>query len=135
MKVAMPIWQGRISPVMDSATRLLIVEYDCDRETNRTEESIAGRNMLHVAHHLAELGIDTLICGAISHPLLSLFAAQRISVVPWLTGPTEEILAAFRANRLENRRFLMPGCRARFRGCPRGRGRGAQRGQQQKQRP
>ena len=131
MKVAMPIWQGRISPVMDAARRLLIVEYDGDLEVNRIEELIAGRSTFHLAHHLKDLGLDLLICGAISHPLYSLVAAQGIKVIPWITGQTEEILKAYRSNCLESPQYIMPGCHRRGRGYRQGRRRGVGHDRQQ----
>lgn len=125
MKVAMPIWQGRISPVMDAATRLLVAEYDGNQqEVDRIEEPIAGKSTFHLARHLTDMGIDLLICGAISHPLYSLVAAQGIKVIPWITGQTEEILKAYHSNRLGTRQYMMPGCYRRTRGCRQGQRRG-----------
>ena len=129
MRVAMPIWGDRISPVMDAATRLLIVEYDGDGEVLRTEEPIASHDGLQVAHKLTALGIGLLICGGISQELFSLIESQRISVIPWVTGPVDEILRAYNSGGLESPRFLMPGCRGRGRGRRHRRGGGGGRGQ------
>ena len=132
MRLAMPIWRDRLSPVMDAATRLLIVEFENRREIARTEESIAGEMTPQVARRLAELGVSVLICGGISQPLFTLITAQGITVIPWMTGEADEILAAYMANRLERRRFLMPGCHRGGRGRGHrpgwGRGRGHGRG-------
>jgi len=124
MKIAMPIWQGRISPVMDAAARLLVIEYDGDREVNRAEESLDEEFLPRRAKHLVDLGIDVLICGGISQPLFSLVAAQGITVIPWVTGQTEQILVAYHGNRLHRRQFAMPGCGR----CGRGRGHGGRGG-------
>jgi len=35
MKVAIPIWNGRVSPVMDTACRLLVVDFADGREVSR----------------------------------------------------------------------------------------------------
>jgi len=128
MKIAMPIWQGRISPVMDAATRLLVIEYVNGREVSRAEESISEMLPPQMARHLADLGISVLICGGISQPLFSLIAAQTIMVIPWITGPTEEILKAYHTNHLQAGRFAMPGCG----GCRRGRGQGRGKGRGQR---
>lgn len=119
MKVAMPIWQGRISPVLDAAGRLLVIEYDGSHEITRNEESIAGQYTPQLASRLTDLEVDVLICGAISQPLFSLVTARNIKVIPWVTGQIEEILDAYQTNRLQTQRFMMPGCG----GCRRGRGR------------
>ena len=128
MRVAMPIWKDRISPVMDAATRLLIVEYDGHGEVTRTEEPISGEHPPQLARLLSGLGIGLLICGGISQHLFSLLEAQQITVYPWVTGPVEVVLDAYHTNRLGSRRFLMPGCAGRKRGWGRGRRQGARRG-------
>ncbi len=127
MKVAIPIWQGRISPVMDAATRLLVVEYENNCEINRIEESIAGKSTFQLASHLADMGVNLLICGAISHPLYSMVAAQKITVIPWITGQIEEVLDAYQGNRLQSSHFLMPGRKGCFGVNRRCRGRNGER--------
>jgi len=140
MKIATPIWQGRISPVMDAATRLQVVEYIDGREISRTEESISEMLPPQMARRFADLGIGVLICGGISQPLFSLIAAQNIVVIPWITGPTEEILNAYHTDRLQTGNFSMPGCgrcrrgRGRGRGSNIGQGRGKGQGQRMGQR-
>jgi predicted Fe-Mo cluster-binding NifX family protein len=124
MRVALPIWNDRVSPVMDAATRLLIVDYSDQGEVSRTEAPLGGDHVPHLARLLSGLGIQSLICGGISHHLFSLLEAQRIKVIPWVTGPVEEVLEAYTANQLWSRRFLMPGCSGRGRGRGRGRGQG-----------
>ena len=66
MKIAIPIWQGRISPVMDAAACALVVEFDGAGEVSRVEESLGDEFIPHRARHLADLGVDVLICGGIS---------------------------------------------------------------------
>ena len=132
MRLAMPIWRDRLSPVMDVATRLLIIDLDDQKEIARREESIARQMAPQLARRLAELGVSVLICGGISQPLFALITAQGISVIPWMTGQSDEILSAYMDNRLHGHRFLMPGCgrggRGRGRGYGRGKGQGRGRG-------
>jgi len=109
MKIAIPIWQGRISPVMDVAARMLLAEYDGTGEVSRAEESLGDEVIPRRARHLADLGVNVLICGGISRPLLTLISAQGITVIPGITGQAEQILEAYRNNRLHRPEFLMPG--------------------------
>ncbi len=131
MKIAIPIWQGRISPVMDAAARVLAVEYDGTCEVSRIEESLGDEFIPQRARHLADLGVNVLICGGISQPLLTLIAAQGITVIPWITGPAEQILEAYRNNRLSHPKFMMPG----YGRCRRGQGRGYGQGCRQRMGP
>jgi predicted Fe-Mo cluster-binding NifX family protein len=113
MLLAIPVWQGRVSPVFDVAEQLLLVELDGSHELSRRRESLANEEPALRARRVADLGVDTLICGAISQPLESLLTAEQIEVVPWMCGDAEEILQAFRAGGLADGRFVMPGCCAR----------------------
>lgn len=42
MKIASPVWQGRISPVFDSSRRILLLEVDAGRVLARSEAPIGG---------------------------------------------------------------------------------------------
>ena len=66
MRIAIPIWSGRISPVFDAATRLLVAEV-ADREVvDRWEERLCHPNALEKVKRVVEIQADHLICGAIS---------------------------------------------------------------------
>ncbi len=128
MKIAIPIWQGRISPVMDVAARMLVAEYDGTGEVSRVEESLGDDFIPRRARHLADLGVNVLICGGISRPLLTLITAQGITVIPGITGKIEQVLEAYRYNRLHIPKYMMPGSGR----CRRGQGRGYGQGCQQR---
>ena len=125
MKVAIPQWQGRVSPVFDVAARLLLVEMQDGQESWRGEYPLTIDNPMERAKWLGRLGADALICGAISRPLEMALSAEGVRVIAQVCGQVDEVLAAFAEGRLDNQSFLMPGCcgrRRRFRGsCHRGR--------------
>jgi predicted Fe-Mo cluster-binding NifX family protein len=110
MKLAIPVWQGRVSPVFDVAEHLLVVEFNGSVEIARRQETLPDEALDRRAQQLQTLGIETLICGAISYPLEVLLASVRIKVVPRICGDVEEVLQAFRSGQLQNDRFAMPGC-------------------------
>ena len=62
MKLALPVWQGRISPVFDVAGQLLLVELSNGREVARGERLVEESTDDERAKKLAELGVGTLIC-------------------------------------------------------------------------
>jgi predicted Fe-Mo cluster-binding NifX family protein len=116
MKLALSIWQSRVSPVFDTAGRLLVVEVQDGREVARTEETIGSLFLPRKVQQLCELGVEVLICGAISRPLACLVAQSGIALVPWIAGNVEEVLRGYLDGRLPDPRFLMPGgghCRRR----------------------
>jgi len=123
MRFALPIWQSRVSPVFDTAGKLLVVDADDGREVARTEETIGSLLQPYKVQRLCELGVQALICGAISRPLACLVAQSGIALVPWIAGDVEEVVRGYLKGRLPEPRFLMPGagrCRRR-RGGGRGR--------------
>ncbi len=111
MKVAVPEWQGRVSPVFDVASHLVVVELDhtigeCDRRT----ESLGNAAAHERAGRLRDLGVDVLVCGAISWPLEAMLISGGVRVIPLVCGPVDEVVQAFRDGTLEDGRFAMPGC-------------------------
>ncbi len=134
MKVAIPVWQGRISPVFDVAGQLLVVELNDSMEIARRQETLPDEAPDHRVQRLQSLGIETLICGAVSRPLEAMLAAGRIEVVPRICGDVEEVLRAFLSAGLQDDQFAMPGCcgqrrRRRRGGCRKGDGWGKNRQQ------
>lgn len=119
MKVAIPDWQGRISPVFDVAAHLLVAEVEDGRILARLLV-LMNEDGLHArAKQVSGLGVDVLICGAISRPLELALASAGVEVAPQTCGDVEDVLSAFVAGRLSQDAFLMPGCcgrRRRFRG-------------------
>lgn len=120
MKVALTVWNGRISPVFDVSRKILILDVDHDVVTGKREEPLEGIDPVQKAGKLVEWEVRKLICGAISRPLSGLLAAYGIWTIPFIAGDVEEVTQAYLAGKLPNRRMAMPGCckgiRRRFRG-------------------
>lgn len=110
MKIAMPIWQDRISPVFDAATRLLLADAGDGVIRNRSEAALTTENPVGRTQELRGRGVEVLICGAISRPLESLLRAAGIEVVPQVCGTVEEILEAYLRGGIGDDRYRMPGC-------------------------
>jgi len=120
MKVALTVWNGRISPVFDVSRTILVLDIHKGVVTGRWEEPIEGIDPAQKAGKLAEWEVRELICGAISRPLAGLFTAYGIRTIPFIAGDAEEVIKAYLARKLPNRKMAMPGCRRdgrrRFRG-------------------
>ena len=127
MKVAIPHWQGRVSPVFDVAGNVLVVEIDGGAERARRDVAFSVDGPQARAARLTEAGADVLVCGAISKPLEVAVSAAGIEVIPQTCGEVERVLAAFIDGRLNQGAFLMPGCCGRRRRFQGGRRRGARR--------
>ncbi|MBN1546346.1 MAG: NifB/NifX family molybdenum-iron cluster-binding protein [Syntrophaceae bacterium] len=115
MKLAIPTWDGKISPVFDVARNLLVVNIKGSFEVARQIEAIPEMEVAHRARRIARFGVDVLICGAISRPLERMLVSEGIQVIPQTCGPVEDVLLAFLSGQLTGQAFLMPGCCGRHR--------------------
>jgi len=120
MKVAFAIWNNRIAPVFDVAGLLHIVEAEGSEIITSAKEFLTI-DLLPVqkAVRLTDLGISTLICGAISRPLYDTIVANGVKVIPFIAGNLDEVVQAWLNGRSDWNLFAMPGCcgrRARWQG-------------------
>ena len=120
MRIAMPVWRGRVAPVFDWAGTLLIAEEEKGTIVSSAEESIAEMPPQARPRRLSELGVELLICGGISRWMSSTIAAAGIACLSGVAGNAREVLDAHAAGRLNQTAFAMPGWRGgrrrRFRG-------------------
>ncbi len=131
MKIAMPIFRDRLSPVFDWSTRLLVIEILEGREVSRVETAFTDDSPTRRADRLAELEAEVLVCGGISEFMFRLVEARGIRLVPWVAGHAEEVLAAFLSGSIPCRKFSMPGCSGKLHARRRkGRGRHGPMGKQ-----
>jgi len=105
MKVAMAHWQDRISPVFDVADHLLLLEVEGRRESGRKSLRLAGLNPFERVKTLSELGVDVLLCGAISLALEKAIIGAGIRVVGFLGGELENVIQAFLDGNLDDARI------------------------------
>jgi predicted Fe-Mo cluster-binding NifX family protein len=110
MRIAIPQWQGRVSPVFDVAGNLLLIDIEHDRETGREERRLLATEAYARVAEFLNFGAGTLICGAISAPLQSRLIASGVQVIGFACGMVDDVLAAYLNGSLANRAFVMPGC-------------------------
>jgi predicted Fe-Mo cluster-binding NifX family protein len=120
MKTAFAYWDHRIAPVFDTARRIHVVEDDSGKIVAETGESLVDDLPVQKARRLVELGVGTLVCGAISRSLHEMVAALGIQVIPFVAGDLGEVIQAWLGGNLESDTFVMPGCSGRARGRRRG---------------
>jgi len=115
MKIAITAWNGRISPVFDVSRQVVVMEAKDGRIINRQEHDLESSEPSAKVIRLTELGIDTLICGAVSRPLADMIVARGIKLVPFVAGETDHVAEAYLTGNLLNTAFAMPGCCGRRR--------------------
>lgn len=125
MKTALTIWEGRISPVFDTARVLVLVEIGEGKVTPLGEAVLMEGSEREKTTQLHSLGVEALVCGAVSRPLADMIISSGIRLHPFVAGKVEEVLEALAADKMPDAVFPMPGCvcrlRRRMRGCRGGR--------------
>jgi predicted Fe-Mo cluster-binding NifX family protein len=116
MRIAIANWNDRVSPVLDSAASLTLIERSATGETGRQVVRLDGTGVWSQARQIGALGLDVLICGAVSKPLYELLAADGFEIVAFVAGEVEHVLAEFLRGELPERALALPGCRCRWRG-------------------
>jgi len=109
MKVAIPVSGDRVSNAFDFARRLLVVEFEADREVARVEVALREDRPIGRARRLAALGVRLVICGAVSRRLAEHLERAGVAVMPFVSGQVLEVLDGYRRGDLDSPRFLMPG--------------------------
>ncbi len=117
MRVAIPIWQGRVSPVFDVARQLKVfdIEDGCVRHVQDLDcdsDSLSRR-----VARLVESEAAVLVCGAVSWPLHEAIKATGIQVIAQICGNVDEVAQAYASGCLTAETFLMPGCGRQHRRC------------------
>lgn len=114
MKIAVPIWQDRVSPLLDAATRLLVVNCRNGKDASRRIILLSPLPPEAMARSVAELRVDLLLCGAVSAPLLSALRKLGVRVRRHLCGDVEDVLHAWCHHQLARKEFCLPGCWRRY---------------------
>lgn len=118
MMIAMPIMRGRVAPVLNWCSRTVIFpatpEGGSAQEIWTPELGPAERLQL-----LRQHGVQTLICGALSLDLQNCAVGLGLKVIPGVAGDIEEVIKAYRQNRLDQPEFWLPGCQGPWHGANR----------------
>ena len=110
MKVALTVWENRISPLFDSARTLLIVDVVDRTATGRDFEAFHYESPFSRAARLSDLGVKVLICGAVSDLFANIIETHGIRIIPFVKGAVDEVLDAYLTGELCDSKFRMPGC-------------------------
>jgi predicted Fe-Mo cluster-binding NifX family protein len=111
MKIAIPVWEEKVSPVFDTALKLLVVNIDKDREQSRFIYPIDENDITQKCQRIRRLELDTLICGAVSQSFLQMLLSSGLDVIQEISGQAEDVLKAYLDGKIFQPRFLMPGCK------------------------
>jgi len=112
MITALTIWENRISPVFDSSHTLLVAQIENNEIINKHLEPFNPNLPSQFADRLKAIGVEILICGAISQLPAYIIEVIGIELIPFITGNTDEVLENLVKDQPIIPGFLMPGCRS-----------------------
>ncbi|MGB5746087.1 MAG: NifB/NifX family molybdenum-iron cluster-binding protein [Desulfobacterales bacterium] len=108
-RIAIPVYKSRVSPVFDSCTRLLLIDLNQNGDIDRKEILFEGLSEIERVKMLKKTGVRTVICGGISDGFYKMISSSEISVIIGIAGEVDQVLNAYRCNRLGEPCFYMPG--------------------------
>jgi predicted Fe-Mo cluster-binding NifX family protein len=106
MRIAIPVWNDRISPVFDVSRSVRVIDISDGAVSHEATHALENESR---ASKLVKLGVDILICAAISTPLEATLWVSGIEVIPDTCGTVREIVDAFASGDEELTRFRSPG--------------------------
>jgi predicted Fe-Mo cluster-binding NifX family protein len=109
MKIAIPVWENKVSPVLDTASRLMVVEFNENGPKSRFEIYMDERDLSRRCMRIHDLCVDTLICGAVTRHFSELLKASGINLIQGISGQPEAVLDAYLDGTLAHSKYLMPG--------------------------
>ena len=109
MKVAVAVYNDRISPVFDASKNVLVLDIKNQQIHTKQMETFPNDSPLEKVFRLSELGVKELICGALSSDLAQLLNMHGIKTIPFTAGDLEEVLAAYMNKGLPHPNLRMPG--------------------------
>lgn len=118
---AFTVWNNRISPVFDTSRYVHIVVVEEGRILRENQEFLSDDNIIHKVRRIIDLGVDDLICGAISRSIYYIAQNSGINIIPFVSGALDDVIQGWMANRLNSEIFAMPGCWRQEKGRHQGR--------------
>lgn len=114
MRIAIPNWQGRISPVLDVAREIALFDLEDGHIIGQSSLVFDDRPIFKRVARLKENQVERVLCGALSRLFYQMLVHQGIRVSAWLTGDIETVMQAFLSGHIGDSCYRMPGCHGGF---------------------
>lgn len=108
-RTAIPVFMGRVSPVLDTCTQLGLLEPGRNQEIVCRTIPVRGKSIFERADEIKRLGVGLIICGAVSDAFYNILKEGNLDLICGITGDVEEVIEAYCNGTLAQARFRMPG--------------------------
>ena len=106
MKIAIPVFQTKISPRFDSTQGFILLHIEKSSVLEREKLNTTGWPVSAKLKQLVDLGVDTLICGGIDVKSMQHLNSNGIQIYSWITGEVDDAIACFLRRGLESGTIL-----------------------------
>jgi len=108
-RIAVPIFQSRVSPVLDSCNDLMLVDLFEAGAVRRANVSLRKLSLGERAAAMSRQGVEKIICAGVSDLMIAYIVSCGMRIISGLSGEVEQIIAAYQQDRLDQDCFRMPG--------------------------
>ncbi len=115
MRVAVTVWQQRVSPVFDVARCLQLLEIEQGQVVADLLVPLSSHAPLEKLQAIQVLQPDILICGAISQPIQQVAESLSFQLYPFMKGSIRRVMRALIHEGVLAEDFVLPGCQHRLR--------------------
>jgi len=102
MKIAIPIFQNRISPRFDFSPEMWIIEVERGEVLSRERLFTGNLNLPQRLEQITCNGVNKVICGGIDAPALNRLVSEGIDVVRDVIGEAEIVFNLFMKGTLQS---------------------------------
>ena len=111
MKIAIPLFNKRVSPRFDCAVQFLILTIEDGAIEQRKNLWLKEKALTERIKRLNKLKIDTLICSGIDAFSEGQLSFHGMRVLSWITGEVEDVIHCFLEGGLKPRMMMGAGGR------------------------
>jgi hypothetical protein len=117
MKVAMTVWQQRVSPVFDVSGHLLLLSIKYGKVDSEQLYQLKAADPGEKLSFIYSLRPQILICGAMSAEVQQVAETYPWQLYVFMKGSVRRMMRALIAEGVLDDDFVLPGCAGRSRHC------------------
>lgn len=108
-RVAIPVFESRVSPVLDSCQRMVVIDIKGGCEIRRQEIVLEKMPLNQRLDLFTRWGIRKIICAGVSDVMCRFLSGIEVALISGVAGDIENIINAYICDRLDESCFIMPG--------------------------
>jgi predicted Fe-Mo cluster-binding NifX family protein len=109
MEICIAGYKNRVATLLETATELRLYTLEGTNIVRSGMTAMPAAGPCALPSYLKAMGVDIVICGGLGKAVLDGFEAMGVTVIPWVKGSIESVLAAHIEDRMDE--MIMPGRR------------------------